>query len=177
MYAHPLAFHDLNEHLTKVAGVAPRESLAPPLRILVGVDGSSGSLAAVEYARDLVIEGGGDIRLVNVQPAPAVPDARSMGERVLAPAMALLDAAQVDYRAEVAFGKRAQTLLRCAERDACSAVVLGDSGRSAFVKFINGGGVSRRVIERAGVPVVVVNRTIQATTHQPRLGTPGFAAA
>ena len=74
----------------------------------------------MEYARDLVAAKGGKVVLVNVQPAPAVTDARRIAERALGPAKAVLYAAGVAWTAEVEFGRRAQAILRCAKRERCS---------------------------------------------------------
>ena len=169
MYAHPMAFYDMSDNLKELAAALKREALARPQQVLVAVDGSPGSMGAVEYARDLVAAQGGKVVLVNVQPAPAVADARKAAERALSAAKAVLEAAGVSWKAEVEFGSRAQSILRCAERERCTLIVLGDSGRSALAKFVMGA-LSHRVIEGAEVPVALVRRSLDATTYMPRTG-------
>lgn len=92
MYAHPMAFYDMSDNLKELAAALKRETIARP-QILAAVDGSPGSLGAVEYARDLVAAQGGMVVLLNVQPAPGVADARKAAERALCAAKAVLEAA------------------------------------------------------------------------------------
>ena len=167
MYAHPMAFYDMSDNLKELAAALKREAVARPHQVLAAVDGSPGSMGAVEYARDLVAAQGGKVVLVNVQPAPAVADARKTAERALCAAKAVLEAAGVAWKAEVEFGRRAQSILRCAERERCTLIVLGDSGRSAVAKFFMGA-LSHRVIDGAAVPVALVRRSLNATTYMPR---------
>ena len=176
MYANALAYYDVKDNLRELAGAMAGRSAEAPVRVLVGVDGSASSLGAVEYARDRVKEGGGEVLLVNVQPAPAAPDARVVGERALAAAKRLLEAAGVRHATEVAYGDVAASLLRCAERDRSTLIALGESGRSALAKFILGS-ISYSVVNEAEVPVALVSRSIRATTYPPRLRRSPFVAA
>ena len=175
MYADALAYYDVNDNLKELAGALARKARAGRARILVGVDGSPASLGAVEHARELLHGGAGDVRLANVQPAPAARDAREAGERALLPAMALLDAAQVPYRAEVVFGEPAEALLRHAVLTRSTLIALGKSNRHAVLELL-GGSMARRVMARARLPVTLVERTLRATTFPPR-GAAGEARA
>lgn len=169
MYAHPLAFYDVNDNLKELAGaIVRRDSPRGAHRFLVAVDGSPASIAAAEHARAEAGREGGDIRLLNVQPSPPARDARRTGERAMAGAMAVLDAAGASYRADVEFGDVAEAIARYAARERCTAIVLGDSGRNAVAKFLLGS-TSYRVINRAEVPVTVVSRTVRAETYMPPL--------
>ena len=169
MYANPLAYYDVNDNLRELAGTLARRSGAGAARILVGIDGSPASLGAAEHARDLVSGGDGVVFLVNVQPAPGVPEGRREGERALHAAKAMLDAAAVRYRAHVVFGDPAESLLRQALIDGCTHIALGDSGRGALRKFL-GGSVVERVLRRARVPVTLVRRSLHARTVMPPPG-------
>jgi nucleotide-binding universal stress UspA family protein len=166
MYANPLAYYDVNDNLKELAATLARRGGAPAPRILVGVDGSPASLGAVQHARDRVAGSGGYVRLVNVQPAPGVRDARRQGERALHAAKALLDSAGVSYRADVVFGDPVESLLRQALIDSCSEIALGDSGHSPVLRLLRGS-VARRVLKRARMPVTLVRTALRARTVMP----------
>ena len=139
------------------------------MKILLPVDGSELSLDAVRFAIRMV-RGGlrADAVLANVQePAnlyellvahdPEVINKVSdeAGRHTLQSAMALLDAAGVQYECEVAKGDPAHTIIDIAERFACDMVVMGARGNSALRSAMMGS-VSNEVLHASPVPVVIV---------------------
>ena len=139
------------------------------MKILLPVDGSALSLDAVRFAIRMV-RGGlrADAVLANVQePAnlyellvahdPEVINKVSdeAGRHTLQSAMALLDAAGVQYECEVAKGDPAHTIIDIAERFACDMVVMGARGNSALRSAMMGS-VSNEVLHASPVPVVIV---------------------
>lgn len=139
------------------------------MKILLPVDGSALSLDAVRFAIRMV-RGGlrADAVLANVQePAnlyellvahdPEVINKVSdeAGRHTLQSAMALLDAAGIQYECEVAKGDPAHTIIDIAERFACDMVVMGARGNSALRSAMMGS-VSNEVLHASPVPVVIV---------------------
>ena len=139
------------------------------MKILLPVDGSELSLEAVRFAIRMV-QGGlrADAVLANVQePAnlyellvahdPEVINKVSdeAGRHTLQSAMALLDAAGIQYEWEVAKGDPAHTIIDIAERFACDMVVMGARGNSALRSAMMGS-VSNEVLHASPVPVVIV---------------------
>ena len=139
------------------------------MKILLPVDGSELSLDAVRFAIRIV-RGGlrADAVLANVQePAnlyellvahdPEVINKVSdeAGRHTLQSAMALLDAAGIQYECEVAKGDPAHTIIDIAERFACDMVVMGARGNSALRSAMMGS-VSNEVLHASPVPVVIV---------------------
>jgi nucleotide-binding universal stress UspA family protein len=163
MYAHPLAFYDLSDSLKTLGAAVARKASVEPLRVLAAIDGAPGSIAAAEHALELVRSHGGEVVLVNVQPAPAVSDARRTAERALRPAEALLEASGVAWRSQIEFGATAESILRCARRERCGLIILGEGGRRRLSKIVRGG-VSSDVRDGAGVPVAIVRRALRQAT-------------
>lgn len=139
------------------------------VKILVPVDGSTAALKAVEHTLQLRREGlPVQLVLVNVQePASlyemvVVHDAtvledvsQTAGFHLLAPAEALVRAAEVPFESIVVSGDPAHALVDLIELHACDMVVMGGRGlgslRSALL-----GSVSQTVLHHACVPVTIV---------------------
>lgn len=134
------------------------------MKVLLPTDGSPASLAAVHHALDLRREGLPlQFVLVNVQ-APAtlyevvvthdneVLDEikRGAGADLLAPAEALLDAAQADYESEVASGAPETLLLELLENYGCEAVIVGANRPRGL------GPVATALLTHSPVPVTLV---------------------
>jgi len=140
------------------------------IRILIPIDGTEPSLAAVHHALALVGAGlKARFVLANVQEpaslyelvvAPSADAVQTVsdavGSRVLEAGEALLQAAGLPYECEVASGDPAHTLVDISERFACDLIVMGARGsgvlRSALV-----GSVSQQVLHASRVPVMVVH--------------------
>ena len=142
-----------------------------PMRILVAVDGSKCSLAAVKslarhadwYREQPAVE------LVHVHlPVPPVHGLGKVvgrkdieryyqeeGEAALAEARRLLDAAGVPYSTRVLVGPVAETLVEHAAAQGCDLIVVGSHGRSELGNLLLGS-VATKVLHLAPVPVLVV---------------------
>ncbi|TXH88202.1 MAG: universal stress protein [Rhodoferax sp.] len=139
------------------------------MKILLPVDGSELSLAAVRFALDLADKGLQVAPvLANVQEAsnlyellvahdPEVLDrvAAEAGLHTLQSARDLLDAKGVVYEMEVARGDPAHTLVEIAERFGCDMIAMGARGNSALRSAMLGS-VSNEVLHASPVPVVIV---------------------
>jgi nucleotide-binding universal stress UspA family protein len=137
--------------------------------MLVAVDGSEHSENAVRHALDMARRiDNAHIVLVNVQPpamsgevsnlltAEEVMDQHTeAGLLVLAPAEALLREAQLAYDTEVAIGRPAETIVECAQRRGCDAIIMGASSHGPVSSLVLGS-VAAKVAYMAEVPVTVV---------------------
>jgi nucleotide-binding universal stress UspA family protein len=141
------------------------------MKILLAVDGSEGSLAAVRHVLLLVRSGlGATVVLANVQTPASLYEvvtahnaqvieqvSEAAAAHSLAPAQALLGAAGVTFETEVGHGDPGHLLVEIAERCGCDLVVIGARGMEPF----DGGSlgaVVTSVLHHAGVPVTVVKR-------------------
>ena len=134
-------------------------------RILVPLDGSETALRALDQAVAKLPQGG-EIRLLNVQPAiPASvgdfvgADAvdghhRDEGEKGLRAGKERLALAKIAHAAEVRVGKTAETIAAYADETGCDEIVIGGSG-SGLAQMILGS-TATRVLDLASVPVTVV---------------------
>lgn len=139
------------------------------MKILLPVDGSVQSLAAVRLVVRLIDEGlRASVVLANVQEPASLYELLRLHdaeviERVsagaaasaLEVAQALLDRAEVEYETEVSSGDPAHTIVDLVERFGCDAVFMGarglGTGRSAPL-----GSVANEVLHAAQVPVTIV---------------------
>ena len=131
------------------------------MKVLLPTDGSPASLAAVHHALHLRREGLPlQFVLINVQPPATLYEVvvthdtealteikRGAGADLLAPAEALLDAAQADYESEAASGEPETLLLELLENYGCDAVILGARGL---------GPVATALLRHSPVPVTLV---------------------
>ena len=137
-------------------------------RVLVPVDGSQCSLAAIQYLIDGHEQGRRpEIHLVNVQ----VSMNRDVGQFIssddlaafhrekcdaaLAEARARLDSAGIPFETHAEVGSPGETITRLAERLACDHIVMGTHGRAALAELLVGS-TTIRVLHHSRVPVVLV---------------------
>ncbi len=140
------------------------------MKILMAVDGSKHSLAAV----DCLVEQARRYReppkveLVTVHlPVPKLPRMgaavgrrqveryyREEGEAMLAGAKRRLARAKIAYRAHVLVGPIAETIVRRAKAERCDLICLGTRGRGAVVNALLGS-VATRVMHLSEVPVLL----------------------
>lgn len=135
--------------------------------LLVPVDGSQQSLAAVRAALRAAREGETRIDLLHVQPLfhrhiaqfvrRAQRDAwrESRTEEALEHARRLLAQSQVPWRAHVAVGDVAGAILSTAQSLRSDEIVLGTSRRGVVARWL-AGSVSTRLLEGSAVPVRVI---------------------
>ena len=141
------------------------------MRILVAVDGSKGSLRAVQS----VIEHADwyrrkpEVHLVAVHlPVPKLPRmglavgksqiARYYAEEgaaMLAASRRKLDAARIPHRAQVLVGPIAETLVKYAREARCDLIVIGTRGMTAIGKALVGS-TATKVLHIADRPVLLV---------------------
>ncbi len=146
------------------------------MKILLPFDGSATALEAVKFAIRLGADGlEASAVLANVQePAslyelmvahdPRVIEqvSAAAGANTLLPAQALLDAVGMAYETEVAMGDPAHTLVDILENYGCDLVVMGASGTSTLRSALLGS-VSNEVLHAAGVPVMIVKGSENAS--------------
>ena len=135
------------------------------MKILLAVDGSKPSLAAV----DLLIQHAEQLRarpeveLVTVH--LALPRMRvnkeqlaryyeEEGQANLAPAKKKLDAAGIDYKASILVGPVAETIVKHADSSRCDLICMGSRGMSDLGKALVGSTVTH-VLQLSSVPVLV----------------------
>jgi nucleotide-binding universal stress UspA family protein len=146
------------------------------LHLLVAVDGSAHSLAAVRWIARLAASGVGlRCTLVNVQkpvmsgevgaiaPADIALEKRERSAAgVLEQASGMLQASGVRFDAEEQFDDIAPAIVSRAHALGCDAIVVGRRGLGALRAALLGS-VSAEVIRRSDVPVVVVSPTSDDT--------------
>ena len=133
------------------------------MKILLPVDGSADSMAAIQHALQLRRDGLAlDFVLANVQEPPSLYEVvvahdaevlsdvrRDAGADLLAPAESMLEAAGAEWESEVAGGDPGHLLVELAENYACDAVIMG-LGEGAP------GAVAQAVLRHSVVPVTLV---------------------
>ena len=130
-------------------------------RILVGYDGSAPSRRALEYAADLATDG--PVVVASVTPSLAgppfagVPDpiAEADHAELLAEAQRILRERHVAVKTVEPVGDPAEGLIRTAEAEGASLLIVGTYGRNAFERFLVGS-VSTRLARDAPCDVLVV---------------------
>lgn len=149
-------------------------SKTPVDRILLPVDGSDVSQAAVDYAGNLARKTGAEVRLLYVLPdLPASPDSSSTeyadldrlsrdlrreGEIVLASARERLGVATAPTLLYEANGERiGDVIARVAHDEGVGMVVMGTHGRGGWDRLLLGS-VAERVAHKAEVPVLLVRK-------------------
>jgi len=138
------------------------------LKVLVPVDGSENSLRALERIAAMLRERGPlEVHLLNVQPplggdvttfvaSATVKDYhREEGEKVLAPARALLDRLGVSYKPHITVGPAGESIAGFAKKLGVDTIVMGTRGFGG-IKGALLGSVSTEVIRHADVPVTLV---------------------
>lgn len=139
------------------------------LKILIPTDGSEQALLAVDHALALVNNGlKVSFVVANVQDTatlyemvvahdPNVLQAvnEGAGHDLMAPAVALLEAAGLAVDQEVATGDAAQMLVDIAERHGCDAIILSARGMGSLRASVMGS-VSHELLQSSPVPVTVV---------------------
>lgn len=138
------------------------------MRILVPVDGSDTSLAAVRFVGGTLARANPDleIHLLNVQ--PPLPSAvttfidsavvrdfhQEEGAKALAAARKLLDDAGVRHASHTVVGEPAETIAAYAEQQDCAGIVMGTRGLGRVAGLVLGS-VAHKVLHLSKVPVTL----------------------
>ena len=141
------------------------------MKILLAVDGSKSSLAAVRCLIEHVDWYGKvpEVQLVTVHlPVPQLRGMgaavgrkqlqdyyRSEGEERLASAKRLLEGARIRYTSAVLVGPVAETLVEHARKERCDIIYIGTRGMNAIGKALVGSTASK-VMHISTVPVLLV---------------------
>ncbi|MBU1237499.1 MAG: universal stress protein [Gammaproteobacteria bacterium] len=139
------------------------------LKTLLPIDGSEASLRAVEYVIRLYNScQNGQIVLINVQPPvdswelkshlrPAEIEAmqETRGGDALVSAREMLDRAHVPYETAVLLGKVAESIVACAQENACEQIIMGNKGESFLEEAVTGS-VAHDVLRLSPLPVTYV---------------------
>ena len=148
-------------------------------RILVPTDGSAISARACEYARDLAIEGNAQLVVVHafIQPPPYLTylgeewlyreyESRIMrGRQVTCQVVNRLRKAGLDVIEHVLRGPPADAILRTASACQCDLIVMASRGRGKVMGLLLGS-VSRSVLARAKIPVLIINARMGRDCNQ-----------
>lgn len=140
------------------------------MKILLPVDGSENALDAVRHALRLADEGlRASCVLVNVQEPASLYEvvvahnaevieqvSEAAAQHALAPAQALLRAANMAFETEVGHGDPGHQIVDLAERCGCDLIVLGARGMAPLEGAL--GSAAESVLRHASVPVMVVRR-------------------
>jgi nucleotide-binding universal stress UspA family protein len=146
----------------------------PPMKIMLPVDGSAASLAAVQHALQMVAEGlQAQFVLANVQEPPSLYEVvlahdaavldqvrTAAGADLLQAAEALLESGGHAYESEVAGGEPGHVLVDLIENYRCEAVVLGATGVGNSSAAL--GSVALALLQHSPVPVTVVRSPLPA---------------
>lgn len=137
-------------------------------KLLLPCDGSAPALPALreaiaEFRRDPALQ----IHLLNVQPPFSEHIARHLSQEArlefhrehareaLAPALRLLDTADIPYTLHIEVGDRVERIVDLAQRLRCDRILLATSRKSPLLRALENS-LTSRLIERAPVPVEVV---------------------
>lgn len=140
-----------------------------PNKVLVAIDGSEASLGAARHALRLhalglqcsfvlatIQEPTYNIELMLAPGAEALERLTgAVGERALAPARLLFDAAGVSCESEIGAGDPAPELIEVALRFGCEFIVMGARGHGALRGALLGS-VSQSILQTSPLPVTIV---------------------
>jgi nucleotide-binding universal stress UspA family protein len=131
----------------------------------VGYDGSKAGKKAFDEALDLAARDQADLYVLTVVRPPEIADdveseavienSRSYHAGLLAPLERPVAAKGIKGHFEVAVGHPAEQIIYHADRNNVDLIVVGDRGRSKFVRLLLGS-VSKQVVQYAGRAVLVV---------------------
>jgi nucleotide-binding universal stress UspA family protein len=137
------------------------------LKVLIPIDGSANALRALERAVTMLRERPFELHLLNVQgpvggevsgfvgSAAVKSFHREEGEKMLAPARALLEKLGVPGRTHITVGPAGETIAAFAKQLGCDAIIMGPRGQGKIRGALLGS-VSTDVIRHAEIPVTLV---------------------
>ena len=153
------------------------------MRILLPVDGSSFSKAAVAFiaSRDALIQSQPDVALINVQypvPSRAARAAgkelvlgyyKSEADKALRPALAKLKRAGLQARVKYVVGNPGKEVSKIAAAEAADLIVMGSHGRTGLTKLLFGS-VTHTVLASCTTPMLVLHDDAIAKKDSLKLG-------
>jgi nucleotide-binding universal stress UspA family protein len=148
-------------------------------RILVPIDFSAPSDAALEYARTVATRFGASLHLLHVAEDPYravysaevyVPEVDGLREAILSDAMGRLndrltpqDVSQLHATTDAVIGTPAWSIVECAGGHDIDLIVMGTHGRGGISHLVMGS-VAERVVRTAPCPVLTVRQPGKAAT-------------
>jgi len=142
------------------------------LKILLPVDGSPSAVRATQTLIDTIgwYRDAPSIEVIAVHlPVPRVPNLGSFVSKamiqkyydeectaMLAPSLALLDAATVPYTSQALTGPIAETIVARATASASNMIYMGTRGMSALANMALGS-VTTRVLHLSHIPIVLIH--------------------
>ncbi|HEX4431298.1 MAG TPA: universal stress protein [Frankiaceae bacterium] len=147
---------------TPMAGDAPQGCT----QLLVGHDVQPASRAAVRFTADLAARLGAYLHVVHVVDLADTPidadsaewdtRARTALEALHSDAQKLLEGFDIGWTYHACHGDPAELLYRVADEHGVLFVAVGATGRNLTRRLMEGGSVSRRLMRRHTIPVLVV---------------------
>ena len=156
--------------------------------LLVPYDGSPASVHALRYVAENFRDTAVEVVLINIQPplihepelmglGPALArDDRKEGERILAPARAILEEAGISHTAEVGFGEPAEAVARMAQARGSRHIVAGASHRRSIAHFFRPS-MASRLLALSPVPVIIVREPAPVADGKRRFANFAFLSA
>ena len=153
------------------------------MRILLPVDGSSFSKAAVAFiaSREALIQSQPDVALINVQ-YPVPPRAaraagkelvlgyyKSEADKALRPALAKLKRAGLQPRVKYVVGNPGKEVSKIAAAEAADLIVMGSHGRTGLTELLFGS-VTHTVLASCTTPMLVLRDDAIAKKDSLKLG-------
>jgi len=131
-------------------------------RIVVGYDGSAQARKALEVAVDLARRYGAEVisvTVVDIGTASSDPNAvriaRDAAEQIASEASEKLSREGVAHRAVVRQGDPGDEIVRVASESSADLIIVGSRGLSTLRRLLLGS-VSRKVLNKSKIPVLVV---------------------
>lgn len=137
-------------------------------KIMVPVDGSKGSEAAIKYAIEQARKAGDVVvSAINVQPSlpgtvSSIVSAKTRkdfhkgeGAKALSKAVAMLNKAGVAHETQIVVGDPASEIAAAVKASRCDSVVMGSRGLGTFGGMVLGS-VATKVVSLVDVPVTLV---------------------
>ena len=136
--------------------------------ILVPVDGSEPSTAAIEHARNLAQHEGATVHVIHAiemrspgvtmgrVPTDVMTDVQEEAEQLVNDATDTLEAAGIDTRSEVVDGTASEAIPEYASEHDIDLIVMGTHGQAGLdERFL--GSVTERVVRTSDLPVLTVS--------------------
>lgn len=141
-------------------------------KILVPTDGSSSALRAAQYALALAQQFNGSITLIHIvqhyynlpslaiwdtvsMPPGVLNEIEEMGRSVLTNTRQSLGETTVKIETRLEYGQPAERIVRIANSEGFSEIILGNRGLSGFNQLLLGS-VSNQVAYHANCPVLII---------------------